>query len=149
MGVKNTIIILLQPILSAERTLRFSNLSFILKLIFSFILHIFTVLGTRQTVISSQNNRVTTRRPSQNMIPQAPVPESTSQAANDDETTTTTRVPPRDPTNRIVYIVSCPCPFTYQYNPVCGTDGQTYGNMGVIQCARSCGTGTYLFYASL
>uniref|UniRef100_A0A1B6MVK4 Kazal-like domain-containing protein n=1 Tax=Graphocephala atropunctata TaxID=36148 RepID=A0A1B6MVK4_9HEMI len=53
---------------------------------------------------------------------------------------TTTRIPPRDPANRIVYIVSCPCKFTYQYNPVCGTDGQTYGNMGVLQCAKQCGT---------
>ncbi|XP_046664915.1 uncharacterized protein LOC124357300 [Homalodisca vitripennis] len=72
--------------------------------------------------------RPTTQSPRQDTV--------TSSSSN----STTTRIPPRDPGNRIVYIVSCPCQFTYQYSPVCGTDGQTYGNMGVLQCAKTCGT---------
>lgn len=33
---------------------------------------------------------------------------------------------------------------TNQYNPVCGTDNQTYHNQERLDCARECGVSKYL-----
>lgn len=33
------------------------------------------------------------------------------------------------------------CPKTAQYNPVCGSNRQTYNNISVLRCARRCGLG--------
>jgi hypothetical protein len=34
----------------------------------------------------------------------------------------------------------CPESITPEYNPVCGSDQQTYNNRGFLECARRCGT---------
>ncbi|XP_054263965.1 uncharacterized protein LOC128987239 [Macrosteles quadrilineatus] len=77
------------------------------------------------------------------------LPPVTGAVSNNPAVTTTTirstRIPPRDPGNRIVYLVSCDCKFTYEYSPVCGTDGQTYGNIGVLRCTRQCGKNVDLY----
>ncbi|KAL0880026.1 hypothetical protein ABMA27_002524 [Loxostege sticticalis] len=39
------------------------------------------------------------------------------------------------------YIRDCVfnCPKTPEYNPICGTDGVKYYNMGTLRCAQYCG----------
>lgn len=58
-------------------------------------------------------------------------------------TQTTTKIPPANPEIPTVFKVSCNCPFLSHYNPVCGSDGQTYGNNQILECARSCGASEY------
>ncbi|KDR23280.1 uncharacterized protein LOC110839526 [Zootermopsis nevadensis] len=36
-------------------------------------------------------------------------------------------------------LLGCNCPVPPQFNPVCGSDGVTYGNLQKLNCARSCG----------
>jgi len=36
-------------------------------------------------------------------------------------------------------LLGCNCPAPPQFNPVCGSDGVTYGNMQKLNCAQSCG----------
>jgi hypothetical protein len=36
-------------------------------------------------------------------------------------------------------LLACNCPAPPQFNPVCGSDGVTYGNLQKLNCARSCG----------
>lgn len=36
-------------------------------------------------------------------------------------------------------LLGCNCPAPPQFNPVCGSDGVTYGNLQKLNCARSCG----------
>ncbi|XP_069677909.1 agrin-like [Periplaneta americana] len=36
-------------------------------------------------------------------------------------------------------LLGCNCPAPPQFNPVCGNDGVTYGNLQKLNCARSCG----------
>ncbi|KAJ9590098.1 hypothetical protein L9F63_016777 [Diploptera punctata] len=41
---------------------------------------------------------------------------------------------------------NCDCPSTPEFNPVCGTNGQTYNNPGKLKCARLCGTDVRVHY---
>lgn len=72
-------------------------------------------------------------------------PESTSSSTTSDGILTTSTLPPINPGNRIIYIIptGCDCPFTPQYSPVCGTDGQTYANFGIMSCNKECGVGQF------
>uniref|UniRef100_A0A1B6I9G3 Kazal-like domain-containing protein n=1 Tax=Homalodisca liturata TaxID=320908 RepID=A0A1B6I9G3_9HEMI len=47
--------------------------------------------------------------------------------------------PPPKSSQDIITVVPCQCPFTPQYSPVCGSDGQSYGNMAILNCYRTCG----------
>lgn len=60
-------------------------------------------------------------------------------------------LPPRKIDNRIVYTIipgNCSCQFLPQYSPVCGTDGQTYANIGILNCNKECGVGKFVFIYS-
>jgi len=39
---------------------------------------------------------------------------------------------------------NCDCPWTPEFNPVCGSNGETYTNPGKLKCAIFCGTGSLL-----
>ncbi|GFG33773.1 hypothetical protein Cfor_05117, partial [Coptotermes formosanus] len=43
-------------------------------------------------------------------------------------------------------LLGCNCPAPPQFNPVCGNDGVTYGNLQKLNCARSCGRNVRLSF---
>ncbi|XP_023712746.1 agrin isoform X2 [Cryptotermes secundus] len=43
-------------------------------------------------------------------------------------------------------LLGCDCPAPPQFNPVCGSDGVTYGNLQKLNCARSCGRNVRLSF---
>ncbi|CAH0396025.1 unnamed protein product [Bemisia tabaci] len=46
---------------------------------------------------------------------------------------------PATPTTQVTKVTQpCSCAPTPEYNPVCGTDNQTYGNPRTLECARVC-----------
>ncbi|PSN33319.1 hypothetical protein C0J52_24696 [Blattella germanica] len=53
--------------------------------------------------------------------------------------TTLSTTTPTTTTSRPV--ANCDCPSTPEFNPVCGTDSQTYNNPSKLKCAVFCGTG--------
>lgn len=40
------------------------------------------------------------------------------------------------------------CVVTSEYNPVCGTNEETYTNLGKLECAKFCGIGMYREFIS-
>ncbi|XP_047099058.1 uncharacterized protein LOC124715501 [Schistocerca piceifrons] len=47
--------------------------------------------------------------------------------------------PPLPSTDEEAAVGGCPCPATLQYDPVCGTDNQTYNSLQLLLCAQRCG----------
>ncbi|PNF28480.1 hypothetical protein B7P43_G15246 [Cryptotermes secundus] len=45
-------------------------------------------------------------------------------------------------------LLGCICPAPLQFDPVCGSDGVTYGNLQKLKCARSCGKSQFSFLRS-
>ncbi|XP_023712745.1 serine protease inhibitor dipetalogastin isoform X1 [Cryptotermes secundus] len=43
-------------------------------------------------------------------------------------------------------LLGCICPAPLQFDPVCGSDGVTYGNLQKLKCARSCGKNVRLSF---
>ncbi|XP_049775911.1 uncharacterized protein LOC126163055 [Schistocerca cancellata] len=71
--------------------------------------------------------------------------------------TTTTATPPQPPptpptpppptsTGAPASPVPCDCPTPPQYNPVCGSDNQTYTNPQKVECANTCGQRVTILY---
>lgn len=71
--------------------------------------------------------------------PWAPQPDIPLEA-DDDVFENGANAAPTIPTVVHVPPEGCNCPSTPQFNPVCGTDGQTYKNLGLLNCIRSCGS---------
>ncbi|XP_038214152.1 circumsporozoite protein-like [Zerene cesonia] len=80
---------------------------------------------------ANQNNRPNTRP----TVPTTPPP---TQAPNNGVTTESPEVQ------------NCirSCPVTPEYNPVCGSNGQTYDNPGRLSCAQLCGISVTLLRSS-
>ncbi|GLV31634.1 uncharacterized protein CBL_07395 [Carabus blaptoides fortunei] len=58
--------------------------------------------------------------------------------------TTTTAAPTRSPQNIARCINSCLR--TPEYNPLCGTNRETYNNIGHLMCAQSCGVDVEILF---
>ncbi|KAL0273745.1 UNVERIFIED_CONTAM: hypothetical protein PYX00_006351 [Menopon gallinae] len=90
-------------------------------------------------------NRPTTSRPSNNQNWGSPDDNMGWQNMNRPTTSTTTQRTTTDEagssTPRTFHLApeGCDCPSTPQFNPVCGSDGNTYKNSGLLKCFRLCG----------
>lgn len=60
-------------------------------------------------------------------------------------------VPTQRPTTQSPQLRRCiqNCLTTTEYNPVCGSDGVQYNNIGRLNCARNCGVSKYFRSESL
>ncbi|KAK4887825.1 hypothetical protein RN001_004096 [Aquatica leii] len=82
---------------------------------------------------NNNNNRPTNQRPTnQRPINQPPI----NQPPPITERATTTTLAPAQYTS---CFQSCRGRTTPQYNPVCGSNGESFNNMGLLQCAQACG----------